>query len=176
MTTVTAHAAKSELSETSRDQAVLFERLLRAEDESDVDEFLRRAGYGLENESAWLPLGGVENNFSTVGNQQTEATAALVEKIINGIDASLMAECFKGNIDPEAANAPVTMSAAVEKFFNVREGLLVNLGAQQRTELAKRLHVVAVGDKANPCYLIIDGGEGQTPQAFPDTFLSLNKS
>jgi hypothetical protein len=47
----------------------------------------------------------MENNFSTVGNQQTEATAAFVEKIINGIDANLMAQCFSENINPESGEA-----------------------------------------------------------------------
>jgi hypothetical protein len=172
MQTVTA----SKPATVGSDQGTLFERLLRAEDEEDVEAILRRAGYGLENEAAWLPLGGMENNFSTVGNQQTEATAALVEKIINGIDANLMAECFRASIDPEGNDAPTTMATAVQRFFDVQEGLLANLGAQRRTELAKRLHVVAVGDKAAPCYLVIDSGEGQTPEAFPDTFLSLNRS
>ena len=79
---------------------VLFEQLLKAESENKADEILKRAGYGLDNESAWQPLGGMENNFSTVGNQQTEATAALVEKIINGLDADLMAECFRAGVDP----------------------------------------------------------------------------
>jgi len=175
METVTASSAKGALGSLD-DQATLFERLLHSEDESDVEAILRRAGYGLENEAAWLPLGGMENNFSTVGNQQTEATAALVEKIINGIDANLMAECFRLSIDPEGNDAPSAMAAAVQRFFDVKEGLLANLGSQRRTELAKRLHLVAVGDKAAPCYLVIDSGEGQTPQAFPDTFLSLNRS
>ena len=55
----------------------LFERLLRAEDESEVDGILIHEGFGLKNESVWRPLGGMENNFSTVGNQQIEATGAL---------------------------------------------------------------------------------------------------
>jgi hypothetical protein len=145
----------------------LFERLLHAELEDDVEDILRRAGFDLQNE---------ENNFSTVGNQQTEATAALVEKIINGIDAELMAECFRNGIDPEGSSAPRTMTEAVERFFDVRGGLLANLDSKRQTELAKKLHVVAVGEKTAPSYLIIDTGEGQTPDAFPDTFLSLNKS
>jgi hypothetical protein len=154
----------------------LFEKLLHAELEDEVDEILVRAGLGLQCESAWRALGDMENNFSTVGNQQTEATAALVEKIINGIDAELMLECFRAGIDPEGSEAPKTMTGAVERFFGVKDGLLANLDAKRQTELAKKLHVVAVGTKNAPSYLIIDGGEGQTPDAFPDTFLSLNKS
>lgn len=158
------------------DEAVLFNRLLRAEDEAAADRILSQAGYGLDNEPVWRPLGDMENNFSTVGNQQTEATAALVEKIINGIDAVLMAECFRGGIPPEGQQAPQTMIAAVEQFFGVKDGLLANLDAGSRTRLADNIHVVAVGEKLSPCYLIVDRGEGQTPNAFPDTFLSLNRS
>ena len=158
------------------DYASLFERLIKSEDEAIVGEILNRAGYGLENEGVWRPLGDMENNFSTVGNQQTEATAALVEKIINGIDAILMAECFRAKLEPEGLEAPLTMATAVQQFFKVRDGLLINLAAPERTELAKRIHVVTVGEKASPCYLIVDKGEGQTPKAFPDTFLSLNRS
>ena len=157
-------------------EKMLFDLLLKAESENEADAILKRAGYGLDNESAWQPLGGMENNFSTVGNQQTEATAALVEKIINGLDANLMAECFRAGIDPEGPEAPRTMAEAVEKFFYVRDGLLSNVEPKKLTELASSLHVVAVGEKSSPCYLIVDGGEGQTPNAFPDTFMSLNRS
>jgi hypothetical protein len=158
------------------DMKTLFDALLTAEDEKDVDAILRQNGLGLENESAWRPLGDMENNFSTVGNQQTEATAALVEKLINGLDAVLMAECFREKLDPEGPNAPRSMAEAVERFFKVKEGLLSNLDAKQRTDLAAKLHLVAVGQKTSPSYLIVDDGEGQTPEAFPDTFMSLNRS
>ena len=141
---------------------VLFEQFLKAESENKADEILKRAGYGLDNESAWQPLGGMENNFSTVGNQQTEATAALVEKIINGLDADLMAECFRAGVDPEGPTAPSSMAEAVQQFFSVRDGLLSNVDSKSRlTELASNLHVVAVGEKSNPCYLIVDGGKGR---------------
>jgi hypothetical protein len=36
--------------------------------------------------------------------------------------------------------------------------------------------VVSTGSKTNPCYSIIDKGEGQIPEKFQDTFLSLGKS
>ncbi len=154
----------------------LFDALIHAEHEDEVDRTLERAGFSLRNERAWRPLGGVENNFSTVGNQQTEATAALVEKVINGIDAVLMAECFSRGIDPEGPKAPASMSTAVAQFMGVKDGRLDNLDASELTSLADRIHLVAVGDKQSPCYLVIDRGEGQSPAAFPETFVSLNKS
>jgi hypothetical protein len=155
------------------DDITLFERLLHAEDEAEVDKILTRGGYGLDNEGVWHPLGDMPNNRSVVTNQQTEATGAFVEKIVNGIDALLMAECLKKKINPKGPAAPQSMTQAVQDFFDVRDGLLANLTAKEQTELAKRLHVVVVGEKATPCYLIVDKGEGQTPDDFPNTFLSL---
>ena len=152
----------------------LFYDLLRAEDEREVTEILRRAG--LLDEAHWPPLGGMENNFSIVGNQQTDPTAALVEKVINGIDGELMLEAFRHGVAPEGSDAPNGMSQAVERFLNVRDGRLENLTSKERTALARRVQLVAVGSKEEPCYLIIDDGEGQTPRSFPNTFLSLGRS
>jgi hypothetical protein len=157
------------------DNYTLFEKLLYAETEDSVDEILDKAGY-LEDEKVWYPFGGFENNFAAIGNQQSNATGALVEKIINGIDAVLMAECYVRNIDPESDKAPKTMTDAVERFFNVRDGRLENLLQSDQSKLADNIHLVAVGSKENPNYLIIDRGEGQTPARFPDTFVSLLKS
>ncbi len=156
----------------------LFYKLLRAEHEADVDAILLEQGYSDDDESIWSPFGGVENNFSTVGNQQADATGALVDKLINSIDAILMAQCFSNNVSPESTQAPQSMGEAVERFFGVREGRQDSIDARQRTALAEEfdLRLVAVGDKESPCYLLTDRGEGQTPAMFPKTFLSLNES
>ncbi len=154
----------------------LFDRLMHAEHEDEVDQVLTVAGYNLENEAVWKPLGDIENNFSTVANQQAEATGALVEKIINGIDSLLMAECFRRRINPEGTEAPRTMGEAVQTFFSVKDGRLENLDSKEQTALAQNLQLVATGEKSSPCYLIIDTGEGQTPASFADTFLSLRRS
>jgi hypothetical protein len=45
------------------DDRELFQRLITAEEESEVERILDAAGYGLRNESAWRPLGDMENNF-----------------------------------------------------------------------------------------------------------------
>src|SRR5712692_11095199 len=102
----------------------LFTRLLTIEEEVEADELLSGLGYSLTNESVWKPLGDMENNFSTVGNQHAEATGAFVEKLINGIDALLMAECFKRGIDPQGPEAPRTMAEAVQRFYGIRDGRL----------------------------------------------------
>jgi hypothetical protein len=153
----------------------VFKALLRAESEGQVTRIL--AQFDLDDLSHWQPLGGIENNFSTAGNQHADATGALVEKIINSIDAKLMAGCFAAGLDPEGGHAPSSMLEAVERFLGVKHGRLGDLSSKQQTALAEEsIHLVAVGPKEEPCYLIIDTGEGQTPRSFPDTFLSLSKS
>lgn len=156
----------------------IFYSLLRAEQESEVDTILSEVNYLNDDESIWVPLGGYENNFSTVGNQHADATSALVDKIINDIDAVLMAGCFEYGISPQGPDAPKSMTAAIEQFFHIHRGRLDSIGATDRAALAERLELrlIAVGSKDDPCYLLVDKGEGQTPLMFPDTFLSLNKS
>jgi hypothetical protein len=158
---------------TARD---LLDTLLYAEHEDQVVALLDASGYPIENNEVWLPLGRNEGNFSTVGNQQENAAAAFVEKVVNSIDAVLLAECYRRGIDPESASAPATMQEAVELFFGARGGRLDNLSKTQRTELADRIHVIATGEKQSPSYCIVDRGEGQTPNQFPDTFCSTTRS
>ncbi len=114
-------------------------------------------------------------NLNQINNQQSDATGALVEKLINSIDAVLMAECYNAGIDPKGADAPRTMADAVDRLFKVKDGRLENLTPTERTKLAERIHFVATGTKKDPCYLVVDRGEGQTPESFKDTFLSLTK-
>ena len=156
----------------------LFYTLLRAEDEMEVDLILQDEGYLVGDEAIWLSLGGYENNFATVGGQHEDPTGALVDKMINGIDAVLMAQCFSSGVSPESYTAPQTMIEAVERFFKIRGGKLGGIDATERTKLAENfnLRLIAVGSKESPCYLLTDSGEGQTPRMFHDTFLSLGKS
>lgn len=158
------------------DSRALFDELLQAETEDRIDAILEEHGYLTDDEDLWKPLGALENNFAAIGNQQSDPTGALIEKIINGIDGVLMAQCYRNDIDPEGAAAPQSMAEAVERFFGVRDGRLTNLGTKQQRELAENIYLVAVGGKPNPNYLVIDRGEGQTPRKFPETFLSLMRS
>ena len=151
--------------------------LLRAEDENHVVEILDRNGFTLDNNDIWEALGQNEGNFSTIGNQQEEGTAALVEKIVNSVDAVLLSECHAESVDPEGADAPQSMQEAVERFLGVNEGRIDNLSGREQGLLAEKyIHVVATGDKRSPCYCVVDKGEGQTPNSFKNTFLSTTKS
>ena len=158
------------------DYHYLFEQLMFAETEEGVEGILQEAGYLTDSSDVWLPFGGMENNYSAIGNQQSDATGALVEKLINSIDAMLMAACYRHGIDPEGPEAPESMGKATARFFRVRDGHLGRLSREELAALADQIHLVAVGDRKNPCYLIIDRGKGQTPAMFADTFLSLMRS
>lgn len=158
------------------DFANLFDQLKYAEDEDGVEIILRDAGYLTDDPKIWQPVGEMENNFAAIGNQQSDPTGALVEKIVNSIDAMLMAACFNHGVDPESTQAPQSMVQATERFFGVSGGRLSNLSTQRQRELAENINFVAVGSKKEPSYLIIDRGEGQTPAKFPATFLSLMRS
>src|SRR5262245_16872288 len=89
----------------------------------------------------------MENNFTIVGNQQSDATGALIEKMINGIDHVLMRECFARGIDPETPQAPSNMAAAVELFFNVKDGKIGNETNTDLTRLAENnIRIIATSD------------------------------
>jgi hypothetical protein len=157
------------------DNDSLFDLLLKAESEAEVEKALEKAGYLADDSNFWQPFGGFGMNLNTINNQQSDATAALVEKLINSIDAVLMAACHQQGIDPKSSEAPRTMAEAVDLLFKVKDGRLENLLPRERTALAGRIHLAATGSKREPCYLIVDSGEGQTPASFENTFLSLTK-
>lgn len=157
------------------DNFTLFDLLLKAETETAVEDVLKHVHLNADDPALWQPFGGFEMNLNQINNQQSDATAALVEKLINSIDAVLMAECYQAGIDPKSQAAPRTMAEAVEQLFKIKDGRLDYLSAGERTKLAERIHFVATGPKKEPCYLIVDKGEGQTPASFENTFLSLTK-
>ena len=92
----------------------LCDRLLYAEDEETIVRTLKDAGYW-DDETAWRPYGDLHNNYGTIGNQQSEAVAALVEKIVNAIDARLVNECLSHGDNPESPAAPNSIREAVHR-------------------------------------------------------------
>lgn len=157
---------------TSEEARDLCLKLMNAETEEEVIKILREWRFW-DDRSVWKPYGDIANNRGIVGNQQSSPVAALVEKVVNSIDAVLTAECYRRDIDPTGPHAPKSMQEAVERFLDVTGGRIQNLDPQARTEIADRIQLIAAGTKDCPCYLIVDDGEGQNPGDFAGTFLSL---
>ena len=150
--------------------------LAKCDSEKDIISILKNE-HKWDDSACWRAFGDNDNNWSTIGNQQSEADAALVEKIVNSIDALLMKECLKRRIEPTSENAPKNIEEALETFFGITGGKLQNLTGTERTRLAQdNIILAATGNKGTPNYVIVDRGEGQTPKRMPDTILSINKS
>ena len=155
--------------------------LMNADSESEIVALLQEAGYW-EKPGAWRQLGDNENNYSTIGNQQSRSDAALVEKLVNSVDAILMNECLVRGIHPDGPNAPQSISDAVSAFFadgNVEGGKISLWSDPRRTEVARRISMAATGApprQGKPCLTVADSGEGQTPEQMPFTLLSINRS
>ncbi|MCY4043273.1 MAG: ATP-binding protein, partial [Candidatus Dadabacteria bacterium] len=156
----------------------LFQRLFRCNGEEELHQIVTSEQL-LKTPENWYPYGGRNkddrSNFGTFENQQSHAGAALVEKITNSIDALLLKECKLRGIDPKSDDAPKTMEKATEEFFNISNGDIGGLLSGERTKLAKEnIQIVATGgDNHTPDLLIYDNGEGQHPNDFKTTFLSI---
>ena len=116
-----------------------------------------------------------------MGNQTSKPETALVEKLVNSVDAVLMGECWKFGIQPDSPDAPQSISEAVAEFFAGGRGRADTMGniarwdSRKRTEVAGRIALAATGERQNVSFTIVDAGEGQTPNAMPDTLLSLDR-
>lgn len=128
----------------------------------------------------WKPYGDRPKNWDTVGNQQTNPVGAMVELITNGLDSILLRKAREAGIkDFRSTEAPHSMFEAVKRFFpHVIEGRIANLEPSERTKLADKCMIIGVkrADRRRGCptYTLIDFGDGQLPQKFPETFLSLS--
>jgi hypothetical protein len=149
------------------DPRTLFLQLARETDERVVATVISGCAATL----SWHPMGGTENNYGVIENQQASPVAALIEKLTNSIDARLMRLCQESGCDPKGASAPPNMSAAIELFFNGAHKTWY-LPPPRRKE-AEAIQMVASGNTKQPCLLIYDDGEGQHPDDFEATFLSL---
>lgn len=156
------------------DNKQLCEKLLRADSEIEVIELLKKHGFW-DEPALWRNYGDLANNWGHAANQQSEAEAALAEKIVNSVDARLINECRMRGIDPECAEAPQTIRKAVDHFFS---GQIEDWGNQKIREIASGITFTATGIRPKgPLNITIsDCGEGQRPDRLPDTILSLSKN
>lgn len=155
--------------------------LLHADTESEVIEVLTHAGLW-QDEGAWRLYGDRDGNFATIGNQQSRPEAALIEKIVNSVDARLMNECLCAGIEPMSSAAPPSIRRAVSRYFEGRElegeigGTVRSWPQTRQLEQSQFITLAATGGKTSPSLVIADCGEGQTPARMPDTFLSIDRS
>jgi hypothetical protein len=149
--------------------------LARAETEDDVKLILQKCGFW-HSPTNWRYFGDVENNYSTIGNQQSAADAALVEKLVNSIDAVLMKKCIQKGINPESSQAPSSIKQALIEFYGIRNGDISNLDIKTRNNMSRDIILAATGTGQHPNYIIADLGEGQTPKNMPNSILSIGKS
>lgn len=160
----------------------LCKTLMKCSTEREVIDLLKNNGYW-NKPAVWRYYGDRASNFNTIGNQQSRPDAALVEKLVNSVDARLINESLIRKIDPESPNAPKSIREAVALFFDngsksSSAGLVREWPDIKRTEVARGITIAATGykpGKGNPCFIIADQGEGQTPDKLPLTILSLDR-
>lgn len=151
------------------DLKTLFNEFYSAPTETALDAVF--AGYPeLQAASNWRPYGQNESNYGVVENQQASPIPAFVEKAINSIDAILMRRCVEEGIDPRSAAAPRSIEEAIQRFFPKAKSW--DLSAF-RKEQAENIQIIADGPRGDTSLVIYDNGEGQHPEDFEGTFLSL---
>jgi hypothetical protein len=156
-------------------------QLLMAESEKEVQKIIEGTPE-LRKSSSWRPLDNRETNFNVTSNQASDGGKALTELMTNMVDAVLMKHAYLKKIDPRSPKAPRTMYEAVDKLVKpLQGGKLVNLDPDDpwlREFASKNLVIGITGAKNKkeglPCYTFVDNGEGQKPEDFEKTFLSLS--
>ena len=140
--------------------------LLKADLEADVIGLLKKAGYW-DRPELWRYYGDQSENWATVGNQQSRAEQAFIEKVMNSIDTKLLAAARIKNI-------PLTGDGAPQSVFDARDLLFAD-EFKDIERLSRSITIAATGKRTRPSITIADDGEGQTPTGMPTTILSLHK-
>ena len=153
----------------------LFKSLFFSKDEIELQLFIDN-NKAIFNNSNWKPLGGNKSNYGVVKNQQSSPIAALIEKTTNSIDALLTKKCLELGINPKSKEAPKSMDEAIEIFYPKNNWDIDSFRKKQSEEI----QIIADGNgprsktkKLPTSVIIYDNGEGQHPEKFEDTFLSL---
>jgi len=162
----------------------LCRALMLTDDEDVAVEILKEEGLW-DDPHNWRFYGDDELNWNRAGNQQIRSDFALNEKLVNTIDSRLMLECMLQGIAPDAPNAPQSIREGVSRLIEksgsetlkVTGGRVEDWPASYRTEIAKDQAVFVTGKNTKSFSVnVADLGEGQTPEAFPHTLLSLGKN
>ncbi len=153
----------------------LFENIFNAKDEIELQAIIDEKEDVFVN-SNWKPLGNNRSNYGVVKNQQSSPVAALIEKVTNSIDALLTKKCYEYGLEPSSKVAPDSMDEAIDKFYPNSNWDLPKFKRKQSEEI----QIIADGNgprtqrsKQPTSVIVYDNGEGQHPDNFEDSFLSL---
>jgi len=158
----------------------LVTALLEADSEPEVLNVINSNKF-MSNPDNWIPIAKSENNIATVNNQSADPTKALCEMLTNMVDAVLLRMATERGIDPRSYEAPKSIANAVETFLGWKDGRLTN-GFDNMKEAGKwaseNLMVAFTGATnlaTEPTLVFCDSGEGQHPEDFDRTFMSLGE-
>lgn len=147
----------------------LFNELFLSKNESEVEDVISKHPDVFDQRN-WFPYGDNESFFGVIENQQASPVPALVEKITNSIDAILTRRCFEAGIDPKSSKAPKFMEDAIKEFFPKHKQWDLTSFRKIQSE---SIQIIADGPRMDTSLVIYDDGEGQHPEEFEKTFLSL---
>ena len=149
----------------------LFFSLYNSKNETNVEKVISSFPEIFKQEN-WHPYGDDESYFGVIENQQASPIPALIEKITNSIDAILTRKCYEAGIDPKSERAPRTMEEAIKEFFPEHKQWDLPSFRKKQSE---SIQIIADGPRMDTSLIIYDDGEGQKPEDFESTFLSLLK-
>jgi hypothetical protein len=156
----------------------LCKALLLADEEKQVNEIINSNSF-LSNPANWIPIARNENNMAIVNNQSSSSAKALAEMFTNMVDAILMRLCRETGIDPRSPEAPQSLAEALELFYGWEGGRMANgfKNMHAATTFAEKNMVLAWTGYTphEPTLTFCDSGEGQHPQDFDTTFMSLGE-
>lgn len=152
-----------------RDVEKLFFKIFNSKNEIEIDKVIEKHSSIFSNDN-WFPIGENESFFGVIENQQASPIPALIEKITNSIDAILTKVCLEKGINPESPEAPRTMEKAIKDFFPDHKQW--DLPSFRRRQ-SESIQIIADGPRMDTSLIIYDDGEGQHPEDFENTFLSL---
>ncbi len=154
---------------TKGELKTLFNHLFFSKNEEEIEKVISQYGNVFADEN-WYPLGENESFFGVIENQQASPIPALIEKITNSIDAILTKKCIEQGIDPESPYAPRSMEDAIKEFFPKQKQW--DLPSFRKAQ-SEEIQIIADGPRMDTSLIIYDNGEGQHPEDFEKTFLSL---
>ncbi|NJD67958.1 MAG: hypothetical protein C3F12_10895 [Candidatus Methylomirabilota bacterium] len=155
------------------DSKSLFDALLAASTTEEVRTAVETFEAAKGEQARWAPIGGKENNRGPI-EVSADPGRSLVERLTNGIDAILEAECERHRGVPDCRSPREAATA----WLGISERGLSEMTPAQRQAVARRVvtHLLPGDGRQGRLIEIRDLGVGLTPEEMPETILSLNES